>query len=171
MMLSTWVQFTWKLADLPEERPGLDKRYVMDLARIPEDAGLLDAAISRSCSMEAAWAHDLNPRLKVMRELIEHHATTGQVMFLAIKHGARVIGASFIRPGTEFPTNLPVGICVLNEYRCRGLGTALLYESLYRLKQKGNETAKVVTKKGLTADRFLYRKFGGERLVLAVPPG
>jgi ribosomal protein S18 acetylase RimI-like enzyme len=59
---------------------------------------------------------------------------------------------------------------VLNEYRCRGLGTYLLQESLRRLKERGLEEARVVTRKGLTADRYLYPKFGGERVVLTGAP-
>ena len=67
-------------------------------------------------------------------------------------------------------SNLPLGVCVLNEYRCRGLGTFILHESLRRLKERGLEEARVVTRKGLPADRYLYPKFGGLRDVLTGVP-
>ena len=60
-------------------------------------------------------------------------------------------------------SNLPLGVCVLNEYRCRGLGTYLLHDSLRRLHERGLEEARLVTRKGLPADRYLYPKFGGVR--------
>jgi ribosomal protein S18 acetylase RimI-like enzyme len=167
MMLSTWVQYTWNLAQLPLEAPRLDKRFSMDLAELPGDIALLDAAISRSYSMESAWAHDLAPRVKLARELLEHYASTPDVHFITVKHGHRIIGASIIRESADKPTNLPVGVCVLNEYRCRGIGTSLLHNSLLRLKERGVETVRVISKKGLAAERYLYPKYGGVRQVFA----
>jgi hypothetical protein len=38
------------------------------------------------------------------------------------------------------------------------------------LKERGLEEARLVTRKGLPADRFLYTKFGGERVVLSGVP-
>ena len=90
--------------------------------------------------------------------------------FLAIKHGTRIIGASAIRDAADKLSNMPLGISVLNEYRCRGLGTFLLYESLRRLHDRGLDEARVVTKKGVPADRYLYPKFGGARVVLTGVP-
>ncbi len=66
--------------------------------------------------------------------------------------------------------NMRLGISVLNEYRCRGLGTVLLYESLRRLRERGLDQVRVVTKKGVTADRYLYPKFGSTRVVLVGVP-
>ena len=93
----------------------------------------------------------------------------GEVTFIAIKHGARIIAASAIRDSGDKVSNLPLGVCVLNEYRCRGLGTYLLHESLRRLRDRGLKEARVVTRKGLPADRYLYPKFGGERVVWSAP--
>ncbi len=166
MMLSSWVQFSWKLDLLPETAPVPSTRYALEPARIPDDIQLLEAAISRSYSMEAAWAHDLTPRVQLTHELL-HHPHPADYVFLAVKHGTRIIGAAPICLNTEASVQLPVGICVLNEYRCRGIGTLLLYEALSLLWEKGRETATVVTKKGVTADRFLYTKFGSTRTLLA----
>ena len=38
------------------------------------------------------------------------------------------------------------------------------------LRERGLEQARVVTKKGIPADRFLYPKFGSERVVLSGVP-
>jgi ribosomal protein S18 acetylase RimI-like enzyme len=169
MKLSVWVQFTWNLKKLPVESPKLDARYAVEAAT-PEDRALLLAAVTRSMSMEPAWSDDLSARVKLAEEIVANEWPAGEVTFIAIKHGARIIGASAIRDSGDKVSNLPLGVCVLNEYRCRGLGTYLLHESLRRLKERGIEEARLVTRKGLPADRFLYPKFGGERAVLAGVP-
>ena len=169
MRLSVWVQFTWNLKKLPAESPKLDGRYHAEAAT-PEDKTLLLAAVTRSMSMEPAWSDDLAVRVRLAEEIVATEWPAGEVTFIAIKHGARIIGASAIRDSGDKVSNLPLGVCVLNEYRCRGLGTYLLHESLRRLKERGLEEARLVTRKGLPADRFLYPKFGGERVVLEGVP-
>jgi ribosomal protein S18 acetylase RimI-like enzyme len=169
MKLSVWVQFTWNLKTLTAEAPKIDPRYIVEAATM-EDKNLLLAAVTRSMSMEPAWSDDLAVRVKLAEEIIQTAFPAGEVTFVAIKHGARIIGAAAIRDSGDKVSNLPLGVCVLNEYRCRGLGTYLLHESLRRLKERGLEDARVVTRKGLPADRFLYPKFGGARVVLTGAP-
>jgi ribosomal protein S18 acetylase RimI-like enzyme len=169
MRLSVWVQFTWNLKKLPAEGPKINPRYTAEAATL-DDKALLLAAVTRSMSMEPAWSDDLAARVRLAEEIIQNGMAAGEVTFVAIKHGARIIGAAAIRDSGDKVSNLPVGVCVLNEYRCRGLGTYLLHESLRRLKERGLEEARLVTRKGLPADRFLYPKFGGERVVLTGAP-
>jgi ribosomal protein S18 acetylase RimI-like enzyme len=169
MKLSVWVQYTWNLKTLAEETAKLAPRYTVEAATL-EDRNLLLAAVSRSMSMEPAWSDDLAARVKLAEEIIQTAFPAGEVTFVAIKHGARIIGAACIRDAGDKVSNLPLGVCVLNEYRCRGLGTFLLHESLRRLKERGLEEARLVTRKGLPADRYLYPKFGGERAVLTGAP-
>jgi ribosomal protein S18 acetylase RimI-like enzyme len=169
MKLSTWVQFVWDLEKLPKEVPPIDPRYTVEAAT-PDDRTLLSAAISRSYSMEPAWSDDLAARTKLADELIDVAFPAGEVVFIAVKHGSRIVAASAIRDVGDQVSNLPVGVCVLNEYRCRGLGTYLLHDSLRRLRDRGLKEARLVTRKGLPADRYLYPKFGGVRTVLVGAP-
>jgi hypothetical protein len=169
MKLSLWVQYVWDLTRLPAEAPKIDSRYTVEAATL-EDRELLQAAMSRSISMEPAWSNDTAARIRLTEEIINTAFPAGEASFIAIKHGARIIAASAIREAADKISNLPLGVCVLNEYRCRGLGTFLLYESLRRLCDRGLETARLVTKKGLPADRFLYPKFGSVRTELAAVP-
>jgi len=169
MKLSTWVQFSWDLAALPKEAPRIDPRYTVEAASL-DDRALLSAAITRSLSMEPAWSDDLNARTRLADELVEVAFPAGEVAFIAVKHGSRIIAASAIRDSGDQVSNLPVGVCVLNEYRCRGLGTYLLYDSLRRLRDRGLKEARLVTRKGLPADRYLYPKFGGARTELVGVP-
>ena len=167
--MSVWVQFSWNLNDLPATAPKLPPSYMLEAASL-EDRALLLAAVGRSYSMESAWSDDLTARIRLVEEIINVDFAAGEVSFLAIKHGSRVIGASAIRDSGDKVSNLPLGVSVLNEYRCRGLGTFLLYESLRRLRERGLEEARVVTKKGVPADRYLYPKFGSTRVVLVGAP-
>ena len=169
MKLSVWVQYTWNLKTLPADKVKLDARYTVEAAT-PEDRPLLLAAVTRSMSMEPAWSDDLAARVKLAEDIIQTSFPAGEVTFVAIKHGSRIIGATAIRDSGDKVSNLPLGVCVLNEYRCRGLGTFLLHEGLRRLKERGLEEARLVTRKGLPADRFLYPKFGSERVVLTGAP-
>jgi ribosomal protein S18 acetylase RimI-like enzyme len=169
MKLSVWVQFTWNLKTLTAEVPKIDPRYIVESAT-QDDRNLLLAAVSRSMSMEPAWSDDLAARVKLAEEIIHTGFPAGEVTFVAIKHGQRIIGASAIRDAGDKVSNLPLGVCVLNEYRCRGLGTFLLHESLRRLKERGLDQARVVTRKGLPADKYLYPKYGSERVVLTGAP-
>jgi GNAT superfamily N-acetyltransferase len=169
MKLSVWVQFTWNLKTLPAETPKLNPRYNAEAAT-QDDRPFLLAAVTRSMSMEPAWSDDLASRVKLAEEIVQTAFPAGEVTFIAIKHGSRIIAASAIRDSGDKVSNLPLGVCVLNEYRCRGLGAYLLHESLRRLKERGLEEAHLVTRKGLPADRFLYPKFGGVRSVLASVP-
>jgi GNAT superfamily N-acetyltransferase len=169
MILSAWVQFSWDLMKLPAEAPPLSSRYTVESASAEERVQLL-AAVTRSASMEPGWSDDLNGRLKLCEEIVNQAFAAGEVAFLAIKHGSRIIGAAAIRDAGDKLSNLPLGVSVLSEYRCRGLGTFLLYESLRRLRERGLDQARVVTKKGIPADRYLYPKFGSERVVLSGLP-
>jgi len=169
MKLSTWIQYTWNLKTLPAEPPKLAARYTVESASL-DDRNLLRAAVSRALSMEPAWSDDLAARLKLTEEIIDSAFPAGEVSFVAVKHGARIIAAAAIRDSGDKVSNLPLGVCVLNEYRCRGLGTFILHDSLRRLRERGLDEARLVSKKGLTADRFLYPKFGGKRVELAGVP-
>jgi ribosomal protein S18 acetylase RimI-like enzyme len=169
MRLTLWVQYTWNLKTLAAETAKLPSRYTVEAATL-EDRSLLLAAVTRSMSMEPAWSDDLAARVKLAEEIIQTAFPAGEVTFVAIKHGARIIGAVGIRDAGDKVSNLPLGVCVLNEYRCRGLGTFLLHEGLRRLKERGLEEARLVTRQGVPADRYLYHKFGSERVVLSGAP-
>jgi ribosomal protein S18 acetylase RimI-like enzyme len=168
MLKPIWVQFSWDLTSLPTTVPALESRYVVNSATVA-DSDLLQAAIERSYTMEQAWNNHLNLRLSQIRRSIHEDLPVGKVTYIVIRHGARIIGGSGIREGSEDNSiHFVSGVCVLNEYRCRGLGTFLLYESLRQLKEKGIKTVRAITKKGVTAERYLYPKFNGVRSVPAV---
>ncbi len=80
---------------------------------------------------------------------------------LALRHGLRMIGAAVMVPDPARENHLSPGPCVLMEYRNRGLGTALLGESLRQLRAAGLYRATAFTKANAPVAKFLYPKFNG----------
>jgi N-acetylglutamate synthase-like GNAT family acetyltransferase len=160
-----WVQFSWDLKALPSAAPKLESCYALDRARLDE-RDLVDEALQRAYSTEQAWSASLAERLDFLRQLVAYDMSLPDVEFWVIRHGLRVIGISIIAIEHSSGRNLVSGVCIQNEYRCRGLGTYLLYESLARLKTLGLDKATAVTKRGVSSERFLYPKFGSTTTVV-----
>jgi len=47
--------------------------------------------------------------------------------------------------------------------RKRGIRSVLLYRSLYDIRAQGLRTAEVETREGITASKYLYPKYGGNK--------
>ncbi|HSI84212.1 MAG: GNAT family N-acetyltransferase [Candidatus Methylacidiphilales bacterium] len=158
--LHNWIQFSWDFTQLPSSAPAFDRRFALQVA-VPDDARDLDACLSRSYSTEHGWTLEMKRRLTAIRILVDRDLPEGTMDFLVVRHGVRIIAACALHSREDAQSHLPTGVCVQSEYRCRGIGTYLLYESLRQLQERGLSTARVITRKGITAERFLYPKFGG----------
>jgi len=55
------------------------------------------------------------------------------------------------------------GVVVRSTERKRGIGSVLLYRSLYDIKAEGLRTVEVETREGITASKYLYPKYGGKK--------
>ena len=55
------------------------------------------------------------------------------------------------------------GVVVRSTERKRGIGSMLLYRSLHDLKAEGLRIAEVETRDGITASKYLYPKYGGNK--------
>lgn len=170
MSLVQWVRFTWDLNALPSTAPALETCYLYGIAKTSDEEALLEA-MTRSYTAEVAWSTQLDDRLARVDRLIKDRLADGTADFLVLRHGTRIIAASALIDDPEADEQLASGICVMDEYQNRGLGAYLLYESLAKLKASGLKSAAVVTRVGVTAERYLYEKFGGKRQkVSAVEP-
>lgn len=162
MPLVHWVRFTWELASLPATAPAIDSCYLFGEAK-PVDAEALHTALTRAYTAEVAWSTDLDERLRRVNRLVEERLADGTADFLVLRHGPRIIAGSILIDNPEASEHLASGVGVMDEYRCRGLGTFLLHQSLARLKAAGLSSASVTTKEGVTAERYLYGKYGAKR--------
>jgi predicted acetyltransferase len=79
---------------------------------------------------------------------------------MTVRHGQRIIAASLLNMEADAETNLLSGPCVLAEYRNRGIGSALLQESLHSLAAGGLTVAYGICRDRSPVEKFVYRKFG-----------
>ncbi len=159
MKLVRWKRFTWELANLPPLEIPLPPPYVVRAAARDESKAVSNV-IFTALTLDSAWCDTLNlfrDRLAIQLGQGFARETTPA---LVIVHGSRIIAASVITTETEADSHLVSGPCVLGEYCNRGLGTALLHQTLALLQSAGLARASAVTKDNVPACKFVYPKFG-----------
>ena len=77
---------------------------------------------------------------------------------LALRHGARIIGASVLSLDPESDNHLSPGPCISMEYRNRGFGSRLLEHSFNALGQAGLARAFALTRGNTSVARFLISR-------------
>lgn len=159
MKLVRWKRFTWELSKLPEEEPPLPVHYAIRAAGKDDEKQVRNVIVA-AFGLDTAWGD----AVRAVSGYIESQLVTSflqrAVPCLVVTHGTRVIAASALNTSDDAPSHLISGPCVLSEYRNRGLGTALLHESLQYLKTAGLERAVGVSKSNVPAGKFVYPKFG-----------
>jgi ribosomal protein S18 acetylase RimI-like enzyme len=160
MKLVRWKRFTWDLTKLaPEHEPHLPTQYTVRAAARDEEKSVRNV-IYTAFGLDSAWGD----AFKLAQGFIESQITSSflhrAVPCLVITHGTRIIAASALNTGDDALCHLVSGPCVLAEYRNRGLGTALLHESLLHLKMAGLERGIGICKENVPASKFVYPKYG-----------
>jgi GNAT superfamily N-acetyltransferase len=161
MKLVQWVRFTWDLEKLPTLGDALPAHYSFTAATRADERELR-AVIGRSFANDTSWGdaiHEVNGMLDGWLERAFEPEKSG--ICLALRHGLRMIGVAILIPYPAAENHLSPGPCVLMEYRNRGLGTALLRESLRQLREAGLKRAVALTKNHAPVAKFLYPKFNG----------
>lgn len=163
MRLVRWKRYTWDLSLLPKYEPNVASCFTIRTASRDEEKAIRNV-IFTAFGLDTAWGD----AFKQVRGFIEAQVTTSflhrAVPCLVITHGARIIAASALNVNEDAPSNLISGPCVLSEYRSRGLGTALLYESLSHLKTAGLTQASGICKDAVPAGKYVYPKFGSKNV-------
>ena len=160
MKLSNWIKFTWDLAQLPVFENSLPEHYEIAPATADEEKELRKI-ISSSFVLDPAWSPEMNEVMERLELWLDRAFTSATCTFLALRHGARIIGASVISSEAESDVHLIPGPCISLEYRNRGFGTRLLEQSLSRLREAGLSEATGLAKENLPVTKFLYPKFNG----------
>jgi GNAT superfamily N-acetyltransferase len=164
-----WVRFTWdldKLTTLSSARPD---RYHITLAR-PGDEKELRALFARSFAHDTSWGDAIHEVTAMLNGWLEQTlAPETNCVCLALRHGARMIGATVVRPDPLAEDHLIPGPCVQMEYRNRGLGTALLAAALSQLQEAGLQRAVALARANGPVARYLYPKFNGEMMAGTSP--
>lgn len=157
-----WLRFTWQLAALPPAPEGLEAYYKLRAAS-HEEAESVEKVISSSYSLDSDWGdHYASIRERLQRQILLAFERESMPAIVVL-HGQRIIGASVLCTETGSDSHLISGPCVLSEYRNRGLGTALLHQSLQQLAQAGLHEANAIAKANSQAAKFVYTKFGADQ--------
>lgn len=153
-----WIQFFWDLTSLPPYHAALKPTLHLRKAE-EEEAPRIWHTIERAYEMDQTWSVNLRKHLEALEETVMKGYPESKLEYLVLEDGKRVIAVSGIHPKAGSTPQLFTGVCVEDEYRCRGLGTLLLHASLTALAEAGLKEAFVVTRQRTNAARFLYTKF------------
>jgi len=158
MNLVRWKRFTWDLASLPAEGSLLEAHYrIRPVTKEEEKA--VRAVIASSFALDMNWSDTLKTMKDWLEAKLDEVFQHKAVPCLAVTHGTRIIGASAFDPSKEAECHLVSGPCMLNEYRNRGIGSELLFQSLKALREAGCEKARAITKANVPVAKFVYTKF------------
>lgn len=156
----SWVRFTWDLANLPATPQQLPEHY--QISRATEaDANELRKVFSSSFLLDPIWNPAIGEVMLRVQSWLDHAFDAENNVCLALRHGARIIGATVLSRDPNIDNHLAPGPCVLMEYRNRGFGTHLLEGSLTLLRDAGLPRAMGIARDIAPAAKFLYPKFGG----------
>lgn len=159
MKLVRWKRFTWDLTKLPALENTLPPHFIFREAS-REEVKVVSTVVMTSFSLDSAWSDVLKvfrDRLEMQLELAFQRESSPAIV---VSHGTRIIGASVLSTEIDADSHLVSGPCVLSEYCNRGLGTALLHQSLRQLRHAGLDRAAAITKENVPACKFVYPKFG-----------
>lgn len=161
MYRDQWLRFSWDLKKLPEYPYSLENNlkivegYETEFEKVWE-------AVDRAYSTDSGWNIGVTRQLEELQPILRKGMAEKRHVNIALVHGPRIIGLSILDPKAEQRPQFVSGVCVLNEYRSRSLGSVLLYQSLKFLADNGLEQAAAYSKDKLTASKYLYPKFGGK---------
>ena len=171
MIKFKWARYTWDTKKLPKKAPQPSLRVKLvepEKVDYTQEFNTIESAYS----LDPGWGVGLNVRLEEMQLLstFSAHDKEKRVRHLHLMDGKRLVGVSLISKHPGFPRSLLSGICIIDEYRCRGAGGFLLYESLKKLEEEGLAEVTAMTKVGISADKFLYNKFDSKREEMVEDP-
>ena len=159
MKLDRWKQFIWNLSQLAEPAPALPSGLNFRPAERSDEA-TLQALTARAFSFDDQWTGSYRRIAEALQMRIHEAFRVHSHPAITIMHGPRIIAASCLTSDSDADNHLFTGPCVLPEYRSRGLGSALLFQSLIALRKDGCHIARAVCKDATTAAKFIYPKFG-----------
>lgn len=154
-----WIQFSWNLKQLPAEAPTHAVKSVELRKAGADDADAVWTFMERAFATDLAWGMALNGRMKHLKDAVFEGIEDKNVEYWVVDHGKKIVGGAGLLLDAEAPVQMVSGICVMEEYRCRGLGAWLLHTALKRLAETGLQSAAVVTRSNTHAARYLYPKF------------
>ena len=161
MKLVRWTRFTWDLAKLPARSSTLPEHYHIRPVTHDEEK-TVRAVIASSFALDMNWSDTLKNMKDWLESRLDEVFEHKVVPCLVVTHGTRVIGASPLDMAKDSDCHLVSGPCILDEYRNRGIGSELLYQSLAALRECNFEFARGITKSNVPVAKFVYTKFNSK---------
>jgi len=158
--LLNWVQFEWDLSTFCDVDSELPQHYEIAPAT-KEDEKELRKVFSSAFLLDPNWNPAIGETMRKIQSWLDRALASDTSVCLALRHGARIIGAVGLIFEPEAESHLAPGPCVLMEYRNRGFGTALLTASLRLLREKGLTRVTGITRESVPVTKSLYPKHGG----------
>jgi predicted N-acetyltransferase YhbS len=158
MNLVRWKRFSWDLLKAPP--PGASELRSFHIrAAAREDERALRDVIFNAFALDYGWG-EIGKAIRSQLELqLDAAFSRLPIPAVVARHGQRIIAGSLLCPELDADNHLLSGPCVLAEYRNRGIGTALLLESLSMLHAAGVTRVFGVCKDASPVAKFVYRKF------------
>lgn len=163
-----WLQFHWDLGAVSGNGRAALPPFVFRRGEADESDTIL-RVVSSALMMERAWSGAHGTFAAALEKECAAALEAESPAVVIVQHGSRIIGASVLTTAEDAEFHLLTGPCILHEYRSRGLGGALLHDSLEFLKGEGLRTARGIARVNSTAARFVYPKFGGTQEPVTSP--
>lgn len=158
MKLVRWLRFSWELERLSEPRPLPEAQYAIRPAARGDMHAVHEVLIS-AFTLDSDWNDTLHSLRDIFDSQIETAFNQKEIPVLILTRGNRAVGASVLALEPDAESHLISGPAIVNEYRNRGLGAALLQASLFALREAGLTRAHAITKHNVPTAKFLYTKF------------
>lgn len=160
MKLIEWVRFSWDFNKLPALDLVLPQHYTIAPATAENEKELREV-ILRCFRLDPVWSPSLHQTLSMIDSWLTRALQSEQHICLALRHGARIIGASVLSLDSTSDNHLLPGPCISMEYRNRSFGSRLLEHSFNTLREADLTHAFALTRVNTSVARFLYPKFNG----------
>lgn len=169
MFKPDWLKFTWNLSEVPATPPVTGP---LPEIRAGErgDENLFWEAMERSFKTEIAWGPLQKDRIAECRTQAPDPIDGRDIRAIVLEDGKRIVGGSLLSLDADNSRHFLSGVFVIEEYRCRGAGQALLWKSLDFLRENGLHQATAVTRSNLSAAKYLYPKYNPQREILKTNP-
>lgn len=159
MTLVRWKRFTWELQKVPERGASSLPSFLVKAAAREDERAASDVILN-ALMLDNGWGNNFRSFRQMLEAQLDAAFDRPPVPVVTVRHGQRIIAASLLCMEADAETHLISGPCVLAEYRNRGIGSALLQESLRTLLAGGLTRAHAICLDRSSVEKFVYRKFG-----------
>lgn len=157
-----WVRFDWPLSGRDFEVSVADGYRLR--AALSDDLSAIRRVVVTSYASDAVWAGKTDAIEQGVGGRIRERISDPGAHFVVAEQDGRLVGLNGVALTSPTKMNFLTGICVDPAHQGRGLGAALLGQSLVWLRDQGLESATVTTDAGAVAAR-IYERFDASRTV------